>query len=312
MRRDERRQRRPGRLVATRLDPPADVWTAPIETVSNSEAASSSSTRAARRCSARVVTLGPGRDDDDRRRAHCHRDTGTGLRGDDRRVTRGRLAVHAHFYQPSRARPVDRGGARRAVGRAVPRLEPAVDAECYRPNAERGNLAAHLVEPRPDARPHGWRSRPRDLRPVCRSRRRTRSPSPSTTRSCRSRRRPIGGPRSPGASATSSCGSAGGRPGSGCRSRRSTSRRSGGRRQGITLTILAPWQAATRRSTPAGRIGSSSATAGGSSSSSTTAGLSAAVSFEPEATADADRFARERVASAARRRAGAARRAACA
>jgi hypothetical protein len=55
-------------------------------------------------------------------------------------VTRGRLAVHAHFYQPSRADPF--------TGQVPP--DPAaapfrdwntrIAAECYRPNAERGNL----------------------------------------------------------------------------------------------------------------------------------------------------------------------------
>ena len=55
-------------------------------------------------------------------------------------MTRGRLAVHAHSTS-RRASTVDRGGARRAFGRAVPRLEPARRCECYRPNAERGNLA---------------------------------------------------------------------------------------------------------------------------------------------------------------------------
>jgi len=58
-------------------------------------------------------------------------------------VSRGRLVVHGHFYQPSRADPFS--------GRvpADPSAGPAHDwtarisAECYRPNAEVGNLA-HL------------------------------------------------------------------------------------------------------------------------------------------------------------------------
>ena len=54
--------------------------------------------------------------------------------------------------------------------------------------------------------------------------------------------------------------------------------------------------AATATSTRGGRTGSSSATGGRSSWSSTTRGLSSAVSFEPAATSDADRFVRERVA----------------
>jgi hypothetical protein len=55
-------------------------------------------------------------------------------------VSRGRLVVHGHFYQPSRADPFS--------GRvpADPTAAPAHDwtarvaTECYRPNAERGNL----------------------------------------------------------------------------------------------------------------------------------------------------------------------------
>jgi hypothetical protein len=55
-------------------------------------------------------------------------------------VTRGRLVVHGHFYQPRRADPFS--------GRTPPEPSAApygdwtsrVDAECYRPNAERGNF----------------------------------------------------------------------------------------------------------------------------------------------------------------------------
>ena len=58
----------------------------------------------------------------------------------NRQVTRGRLAVHAHFYQPSRSDPF--------TGRIPPEPTAApfhdynekILAECYRPNAERGNL----------------------------------------------------------------------------------------------------------------------------------------------------------------------------
>ena len=55
-------------------------------------------------------------------------------------TARGRLVIHAHFYQPLRVDPF--------TGR-VP-VEPSaapfhdwnarIEAECYRPNAERGNL----------------------------------------------------------------------------------------------------------------------------------------------------------------------------
>ncbi len=57
-------------------------------------------------------------------------------------MTRGRFAVHAHFYQPSRADPFS--------GRILPDPSAApfhdwnarIDAECYRPNAERGTIGA--------------------------------------------------------------------------------------------------------------------------------------------------------------------------
>jgi hypothetical protein len=55
-------------------------------------------------------------------------------------VTRGRLAVHAHFYQPRRADPFS--GAMPAEPAAAPYHDwnARIDAEAYRPNAERGNL----------------------------------------------------------------------------------------------------------------------------------------------------------------------------
>ena len=54
---------------------------------------------------------------------------------------RGRLAVHAHFYQPLRVDPF--GGVVPADPSAAPFRDwnTRIDAECYRPNAERGNLA---------------------------------------------------------------------------------------------------------------------------------------------------------------------------
>jgi Domain of unknown function (DUF3536)/Glycosyl hydrolase family 57 len=56
-------------------------------------------------------------------------------------VSRGRLVVHGHFYQPSRVDPFT------GLVPADPTAAPAhdwtarVSDECYRPNAERGNLA---------------------------------------------------------------------------------------------------------------------------------------------------------------------------
>ena len=55
-------------------------------------------------------------------------------------MTRGRLAVHAHFYQPERRDPF--GGPPRPDPSAAPYRSwtARITAECYRPNAERGNL----------------------------------------------------------------------------------------------------------------------------------------------------------------------------
>ncbi len=55
-------------------------------------------------------------------------------------MTRGRLAVHAHFYQPSRIDPWT--GLLPEEPSAAPFHDwnERVDAECYRPNAQRGNL----------------------------------------------------------------------------------------------------------------------------------------------------------------------------
>jgi predicted glycosyl hydrolase (DUF1957 family) len=55
-------------------------------------------------------------------------------------MTRGRLAIHAHFYQPERRDPF--GGPPRPDRSAAPYTSwnERITAECYRPNAERGNL----------------------------------------------------------------------------------------------------------------------------------------------------------------------------
>jgi Domain of unknown function (DUF3536)/Glycosyl hydrolase family 57 len=56
-------------------------------------------------------------------------------------VSRGRLVVHGHFYQPSRIDPFS--GSVPADPSAAPAHDwtARVSAECYRPNAEIGNLA---------------------------------------------------------------------------------------------------------------------------------------------------------------------------
>ena len=55
-------------------------------------------------------------------------------------MSRGRLVVHGHFYQPSRVDPFS--GAIPADPSAAPARDwnTRVSEECYRPNAERGNL----------------------------------------------------------------------------------------------------------------------------------------------------------------------------
>ncbi len=55
-------------------------------------------------------------------------------------MTRGRLAIHAHFYQPERRDPF--GGRPRPDPTAAPypSWSARITAECYRPNLERGNL----------------------------------------------------------------------------------------------------------------------------------------------------------------------------
>ncbi|OGN87566.1 MAG: hypothetical protein A2X23_08135 [Chloroflexi bacterium GWC2_73_18] len=55
-------------------------------------------------------------------------------------MTRGRLALHAHFYQPPRRDPFS--GAMPREPKAAPYHDwnERITAECYRPNAERGNF----------------------------------------------------------------------------------------------------------------------------------------------------------------------------
>jgi hypothetical protein len=55
-------------------------------------------------------------------------------------VSRGRLAVHAHFYQPSRLDPWTLEVPAEPSAAPFHDWNQRVNAECYRPNAERGNL----------------------------------------------------------------------------------------------------------------------------------------------------------------------------
>jgi Domain of unknown function (DUF3536)/Glycosyl hydrolase family 57 len=213
-------------------------------------------------------------------------------------VTRGRLAVHGHFYQPSRVDPWT--GVVPAEQSAAPFHDwnARVDAECYRPNAERGNL----VEMSWDLGPSlgGWLSRedPTTLAHFAAAAARGNAMAQAFNHTIL-----------PLASAAD----------------RRTEIRWGLREfevrfglrprglwlpetavdlatlrvaaeEGVAYTILAPWQAAdmgidTRRPYCVDLGSGRSITVVFFDS-----GLSAAASFEPEATSDADRFARDRVA----------------
>ena len=55
-------------------------------------------------------------------------------------MTRGRLAIHGHFYQPERRDPFTGQVPDDVAAAPFANWNARVTAECYRPNAERGNL----------------------------------------------------------------------------------------------------------------------------------------------------------------------------
>lgn len=210
---------------------------------------------------------------------------------------RGRLAVHAHFYQPSRVDPW--------TGR-VP-VEPSaapfhdwnarVDAECYRPNAARSNLTriswdlgptlASWLAAEAATTMAGFTSAATGRNAIAQAFNHTILPLASVA----DRRTEIRwGLRDFELRF--------GRPASGLWLPETavdlaTLRIAAD--EGVAFTILAPWQAAD----PIDSRRPYRVELGGGSSIVVVfydAGLSAAVSFEPEATSDADRFGRERVA----------------
>ena len=210
-------------------------------------------------------------------------------------MSRGRLAVHAHFYQPSRLDPWT--GEVPAEPSAAPFHDwnQRVTAECYRPNAERGNLARISWDLGPtlagwlaatdpttyarfvaDSAPAIAQAFHHTILPLASAAdRRTEIAWGIRDFETRFGRRPRGLwlPETAVDVATLREAAA----------------------QGIQFTILAPWQAAgssidTRRIHRV-ELGDDRRIAVVFYD----AGLSASVSFEPEATADADRFARERV-----------------
>ncbi len=214
-------------------------------------------------------------------------------------MTRGRLAVHAHFYQPARLDPWT--GHVPGDPSAAPFHDwtARVDAECYRPNATRGNLGRI-----------SW-----DLGPTLGSWLAAEDPATLA-----------------GFADAAAAGNAIAQafhhtilPLASAADRRTEVRwgirefelRFGRRPEGIWLpetavdlgtlrvvaaegvgyTILAPWQAAGQ---PVDTRRPYRVELGDGRSIVVIfydAGLSSAVSFEPEATSDADRFARERVAT---------------
>jgi hypothetical protein len=213
-------------------------------------------------------------------------------------VTRGRLAVHAHFYQPSRVDPWTGRVPEEPAAAPFHDWNARVDAECYKPNAQRSNLTRI-----------SW-----NLGPTLASWLATEDPTTlAGFRSAAAGGNAIGQPFHhtilPLASAAD---------------RRTEIRwglrdfelRFGHRptglwlpetavdlatlriavEEGVRFTILAPWQAA--ESAVDTRHPYRVDVGGGQSIVVVfyDGGLSAAVSFEPEATSDADRFARERVA----------------
>jgi hypothetical protein len=210
-------------------------------------------------------------------------------------VTRGRLAVHAHFYQPSRLDPWT--GTVPVEPSAAPFRDwnQRVTAECYRPNAERGTLAAiswnlgptlaaWLAEADPathrqfvlDSAPAIAQPYHHAILPLASAAdRRTEIAWGIRDFATRFGRRPSGLWLPETAVDRATLDEA--------------------ERQGIAFTVLAPWQAAepgldTRRPYRVDLGGGRSIIAFFYD-----AGLSTSVSFEPEATADADRFVRERV-----------------
>jgi hypothetical protein len=212
-------------------------------------------------------------------------------------MTRGRLAVHAHFYQPSRADPWTGRVPEEPSAAPFHDWNTRVDAECYRPNAARSNLTRI-----------SW-----DLGPTLGAWLATEDP---TTLAAFAR-------AAAGGNAIAQAFHHTILPLASAADRRSEIRwglrefelRFGRRarglwlpetavdlptlriaaEEGVAFTILAPWQAVeTIDSRHPYRVdlgdGASIVVAFYD------AGLSAAVSFEPEATSDADRFARDRVA----------------
>jgi hypothetical protein len=210
-------------------------------------------------------------------------------------MSRGRLAVHAHFYQPSRLDPWTGRVPTEPSAAPFHDWNQRVAAECYRPNAERGNLgriswnlgptlADWLADEEP---PTHARFVADSASAIAQSYHHTILPLASAA----DRRTEIAwgirdfelrfGRRPEGIWLPETAVD------------RATLREAA--RQGIGYTILAPWQAAEPGADPRRPHRIDLGDDRGIVVIFYDAGLSASASFEPEATADADRFARERV-----------------
>ena len=212
-------------------------------------------------------------------------------------MTRGRLAVHAHFYQPSRLDPWTGRVPEEPSAAPFHDWNARVDAECYRPNAVRSNLTriswdlgptlASWLATEDATTLDGFATAARGGNAIAQAFHHTILPLASEA----DRRTEIRwglrefelrfGHRATGLWLPETAVDL------------ATLRIAAD--EGVGYTILAPWQAAdtidSRRPYRVDLGGGVSIVVAFYD-----AGLSAAVSFEPEATSDADRFARDRVA----------------
>ena len=258
---DRLRQRLGGRRGRGPPEPAADAWWSPIETVSNSESGFERVYQGSSLLLSWPLRLAPGESRrfsvrqavsvarDRAAEAEAQRARVSHVRRGPPLMSRGRLVVHAHFYQPLRVDPFTGRVPEDASAAPFRDWNERITEECYRPIAERGtpahiswNMGPTLTGvPRPrgaggargvrGGRPRGRRHRDRPGVP----------PLDPAARGART----TGGRRSCGGCATSRCGSAARRRRCGCPRPRSTSRRSGvaGGRRASQATILAPWQA---------------------------------------------------------------------
>ncbi len=128
--------------IETRARPPAAAWISSIDTVSSSEAGFERVYQGSALVLAWPLVLEPGASIAVRveQIVATSRDRAAEEAAAARTVTRGRLAIHAHLYQPERRDPF--GGPSRLdpTSAPFPSWNARISAECYRPNAERGNL----------------------------------------------------------------------------------------------------------------------------------------------------------------------------